>query len=54
MVAWFHEDVEGTIWFKERLVVAKREALKKKIRDEAHTTSTPFIPRAILVFTNEA
>jgi hypothetical protein len=30
-VACFCEDVEGTIWFKERLVV-----LKKKILDEAH------------------
>jgi hypothetical protein len=29
--------VEGTLWFKERLVVPGREALKKKILDEAHT-----------------
>jgi hypothetical protein len=29
--------VEGTLWFKERPVVPKREALKKKILDEAHT-----------------
>jgi hypothetical protein len=35
-VACFHEDVEGTIWFKERLVVPKREALKKKVLDEPH------------------
>jgi hypothetical protein len=35
----FHEDVEGTLWFKERLVVPKREALKKKILDEAHMSS---------------
>jgi hypothetical protein len=35
-VACFHEDAEGTLWFKERLVVLKREALKKKILDEAH------------------
>jgi hypothetical protein len=34
-VACFYEDVEGTLWFKERLVVLKREALKKKILDEA-------------------
>jgi hypothetical protein len=32
----FHEDVEGTLWLKDRLVVPKREALKKKILDEAH------------------
>jgi hypothetical protein len=35
-VACFREDAEGTLWFKERLVVPKREALKKKILDEAH------------------
>jgi hypothetical protein len=37
-VTCFREDVEGTLWFKERLVVPKREALKKKILDEAHTS----------------
>jgi hypothetical protein len=37
-VACFREDVEGTLWFKERLAVPKREALKKKILDEAHTS----------------
>jgi hypothetical protein len=36
-VAYFREDVEGMLWFKERLVVPKREALKKKILDETHT-----------------
>jgi hypothetical protein len=36
-VACFCEDAKGTIWFKERLVVPKKEALKKKILDEAHT-----------------
>jgi hypothetical protein len=36
-VACFHEDAKGTLWFKERLVVPRREALKKKILDEAHT-----------------
>jgi hypothetical protein len=29
--------VEGTLWFKERLVMPGREALKKMILDEAHT-----------------
>jgi hypothetical protein len=37
-VACFREDVEGTLWFKERLVVPRRGALKKKILDEAHTS----------------
>jgi hypothetical protein len=36
-VACFHEDAAKTLWFKERLVVPKREALKKRILDEAHT-----------------
>jgi hypothetical protein len=30
------EDVEGTLWFKDISVVQKKEALKKKILDEAH------------------
>jgi hypothetical protein len=34
----FHEDAEGTLWFKDRLVVPKKESLKKKILDEAHTS----------------
>jgi hypothetical protein len=37
-VACFCEDVEGTLWFKERLVVPRREALKKKILDESRTS----------------
>jgi hypothetical protein len=36
-VTCLHEDAEGTLWFKERLVVPRREALKQKILDEAHT-----------------
>jgi hypothetical protein len=30
--------VEGTLWFKGSLVVPKKEALKKKILDEAYTS----------------
>jgi hypothetical protein len=30
--------VEGILWFKDRLVVPKRETLKKKILDEADTS----------------
>jgi hypothetical protein len=37
-VACFREDTEGTLWFKNRLVVPRREALKKKILDEAQTS----------------
>jgi hypothetical protein len=38
-VACFHDDAEGTFWFKDRLVVPKREALKKK-RYSIHPGST--------------
>jgi hypothetical protein len=37
-IACFHKDAQGTLWFKERLVVPSREALKKKILDEAHAS----------------
>jgi hypothetical protein len=37
-VKCFHEDAEGTIWFKDQLIVSKKEALKKKVLDEAHTS----------------
>jgi hypothetical protein len=37
-VTCFHKDAKGTLWFKERLVMPKKEALKKKILDEAHTS----------------
>jgi hypothetical protein len=37
-VACFCGDAKGTLWFKERLVVPRREALKKNILDEAHTS----------------
>jgi hypothetical protein len=37
-VTCFREDAEGTLCFKERLVVPKKKALKKKILDEAYTS----------------
>jgi hypothetical protein len=37
-VAYFREDVEGVLWFKDKLVVPKKATLKKKILDEAHTS----------------
>jgi hypothetical protein len=39
------EDAEGTLWFKERLVISKIEALKKKVQDEAHTSRYFIHPR---------
>jgi hypothetical protein len=46
-VACFHEDAEGILWFKERLVVPRKEALKKMILNEAHGRDTPFIIGAL-------
>jgi hypothetical protein len=37
-VAYFRKDAEGTLWFKERLVVPRKEVLKKMILDEAFTS----------------
>jgi hypothetical protein len=34
----FHKDAEGTLWFKDRLVVPKKVALMKKTLDEVHTS----------------
>jgi hypothetical protein len=36
-VNYFYEDAEGTLWFNDRLVVLKKEVLKKRILDETHT-----------------
>jgi hypothetical protein len=34
----FPKDAERTLWFKDRLVLPKKVALKKKVLDEAHTS----------------
>jgi hypothetical protein len=49
-VICFREDVEGTLWFNERLVVPKREALKKKILDEAHTSMYSIDPSSTKMY----
>jgi hypothetical protein len=49
-VTCFREDAKGTLWFKERLVVSKREALKKKILDEAHTSRYSIHPRSTKMY----
>jgi hypothetical protein len=46
----FHEDVEGTLWFKDRLVVSKKEVLKKKILGEAHTSRYSIHPRSTKMY----
>jgi hypothetical protein len=43
-VACFREDAKGTLWFENRLVVPRREALKKKILDEAQTSRYSMYP----------
>ena len=35
-VQCFHQDSEGVLWFKDRLVVPKNFELRKQILDEAH------------------
>jgi hypothetical protein len=40
----FGKDSEGTLWFKDQLVVSKKEALKKKMLDEAHTSRDSIHP----------
>jgi hypothetical protein len=49
-VAYFCEDAEGTLWLKDRLVVPKKEALKKKILDEAHTSRYSIHPGSIKMY----
>jgi hypothetical protein len=46
----FHKDAEGTLQFKEKLVVPKKEALKKKILDEAHTSRYSIDPRSTKMY----
>jgi hypothetical protein len=48
--ACFYEDVVGTLWFKDRLVVPRREALKRKILDEAHTSRYSIHPSSTKMY----
>jgi hypothetical protein len=43
-VECFNMDDEGTLWFKNRLVVPKNHKLHKKIFDEAHTSKYSIHP----------
>jgi hypothetical protein len=49
-VASFCENAEGTSWFKERQVVPNKEALKKKILDEAHMSRHSIHPRSTKMY----
>jgi hypothetical protein len=48
----FHEDVEGTLWFTDRLIVPKKETLMKKILDEAHTLRYSIHPSSTKMYHN--
>jgi hypothetical protein len=48
-IACFCEDAEGILWFKERLVVPKKESLKK-ILYEAHTVRYSIHPRSTKMY----
>jgi hypothetical protein len=49
-VACFCKDAKGTLWFKEGLVVPRKEALKKKILDEAHTSKYSIHPGSTKIY----
>jgi hypothetical protein len=49
-VTCFREDAEGILWFKDRLVVPKKEALKKKFLDEAHKSRYSIHPRSTKMY----
>jgi hypothetical protein len=49
-VNYFHVDEEGTLWFKDRLVVPKNHELHKKIFDEAHTSNYSIHPGSIKMY----
>jgi hypothetical protein len=51
-VACFCEDAKGTLWFKDRLVVPKRKALKRNILDEAHTSRYSIHPGSTKMYHN--
>jgi hypothetical protein len=49
-VACFREDTEGVLWFKDRLVVPKKEALKRKILNGVHTLRYSIHPGSIKMY----
>jgi hypothetical protein len=49
-VNFFHKDAEGTLWFKDGLVVPKKAALKKKILDETRTSRDSIHPGSIKIY----
>jgi hypothetical protein len=46
----FHEDAEGTLWFKDQLGVPKKEALRKKILNQAHMSGYSIHPSSTKMY----
>jgi hypothetical protein len=42
----FRQDSKGVLWFEDRLVVPKNQALRKKILDEAHLSKFSMHPES--------
>jgi hypothetical protein len=49
-VSCFHEDAEGTLWFKDRIVVPKKDELRKKILEETHTSKYSIHPSSTKMY----
>jgi hypothetical protein len=49
-VDYFHVDEEGTLWFKDRLVVPKDNELRRKIFNEAHTSRYSIHPGSTMMY----
>jgi hypothetical protein len=49
-VNYFREDAEGTLWFKDRLVMPKKAVPNKKILDEAHTSRYSIHPSTTTMY----
>jgi hypothetical protein len=49
-VDYFRVDDEGTLWFKDRLVVPKNHELCNKIFDEAHTSKYSIHPGSMKMY----
>jgi hypothetical protein len=49
-VIYFRVDEEGTLWFKDCLVIPKNHGMRKKIFDEAHTSKYSIHPGSIKMY----
>jgi hypothetical protein len=49
-VTCFHVDDEGTLWFKDRIVIPRDQGLRKKIFDEARTSKYSIHPDSTKIY----